>query len=93
MARVPDIVPISDLRQDAAAVLKRVRNSSEPVLITQRGRAAAVLLSVDAYERSEDERQLLRALARGDREISAGTGHDLVEVLREADKLLEENRK
>jgi prevent-host-death family protein len=92
VARVPDIVPISDLRQDAAAVLKRLRKSSDPVFITQRGRAAAVLLSVDVFERSEQERQLLRALARGEKEISAGAGHDLDSVLADADRLLREGK-
>jgi prevent-host-death family protein len=90
MAKVPDIVPISDLRQDAAAVLKRVRSSKAPVVITQRGRATAVMLSVDAYEDSEEERRILKALARGDREIRAGKGASLDSVLREADKLLEQ---
>jgi len=53
MAKVPDIIPITDLRQDAAAALKRLRSSKQPVVITQRGRAAAVLLSLEAYERRE----------------------------------------
>ena len=88
MANVPDIIPITDLRQDAAAALKRVKSSRQPVVITQRGRAAAVLLSLEAYERSEHERQLLRALARGEQEIKAGRGFDLDEVLVEADALL-----
>lgn len=91
MAKVPKIIPISDLRKDAAAVLKRLRRSQEPVVITQRGRAAAVLLSVDTYEQSEEERQILRALARGDREIQSGKGLSLDSVLREADKLLNES--
>jgi len=90
MAKVPKIVPISDLRQDAAAVLKRLSGSREPVVITQRGRAAAVLLSVDTYEQSEEELQILRALARGEREIQVGKGPGLDSVLREADKLLEQ---
>jgi prevent-host-death family protein len=91
MAKIPKIVPISDLRQDAAAVLKRVRNSREPVVITQRGRASAVMLSVDAYEESEEERRILKALARGDREIQAGKGASLDAVLREGGKLLEQD--
>lgn len=91
MAKVPKIIPISDLRQNAAAVLQRLRGSQEPVVITQRGRAAAVLLSVDTYEQSEEERQILRALARGDREIQSGKGPSLDSVLREADKLLNES--
>ena len=88
MARVPTLIPVSDLRQDVADVLKRVRESREPVVITQRGRAAAVMLSVREYERAEYERDLLRALARGDKEIAAGKGHDLDSVLAEADGLL-----
>jgi prevent-host-death family protein len=88
MATVPDIVPITDLRQDAAAALKRVKSSRQPVVITQRGRAAAVLLSLESYERSERERQLLYLLARGEQEITAGKGFDLDEVLAEADALL-----
>jgi prevent-host-death family protein len=88
MPRVPEIIPISDLRQDASSVLKRVRASKDPLVITQRGRAAAVMLSVEEYERSENERQILRLLARGDREIAAGEGFDLDTVLAEADESL-----
>jgi len=88
MAKVPAIIPITDLRQDAAAALKRVKSSRQPVVITQRGRAAAVLVSMEAYERSEHERQFLHLLARGEQEITAGRGFDLDEVLAEADALL-----
>ena len=88
MANVPDIIPVTDLRQDAAAALRRVKSSRQPVVITQRGRAAAVLVSMEAYERSEHERQLLHLLARGEQEITAGRGFDLDEVLAEADALL-----
>ncbi len=90
MQRVPRIVPVTDLRQDAAAVLKRLQASSEPLVITQRGRAAAVLISLEAYERSRQERELLRQLARGEQEIGSGRGHSLDAVLREADALLKD---
>lgn len=88
MAKIPEVVPITDLRQDAAAVLRRVRGRKQPLIITQRGRAAAVMLSLDAYERGEHERQILLLLARGEREMSAGKGHDLDAVLAEADAVL-----
>ncbi len=90
MRKVPTIIPITDLRQDSAAVLRRVRASNEPVVITQRGRAAAVMMSAEAYERSEHDRELLHLLARGEKEIAAGTGHGLGAVLAEADALLAE---
>lgn len=88
MDKIPDIVPVSDFRRDAAAVLRRVRSSREPLVITQRGRAAAVIVSIEEYERAAYERELLRRLARGEKEIAAGEGHDLDSTLAEADAIL-----
>jgi prevent-host-death family protein len=88
MAKVPNIVPITDLRQDAAAIVGRARSKREPIFITQRGRAAAVMVSVEEYERTENERQLLLLLAKGEKEIEAGRGFELDEVLSEADSIL-----
>ena len=88
MAKIPNIIPVTDLRQDAAAALERVRTSKQPVVITQRGRAAAVLLSMEEYERGEHERQLLRLIARGEKEIASGKGFDLDTVLADADAIL-----
>jgi prevent-host-death family protein len=90
MTSIPEIIPVTDLRQDAAAVVKRVRASAEPMVITQRGRAVAVMLSVEAYERAERERQMLLALLRSEHEIAAGEVYDLDEVFAEADALLAE---
>ena len=88
MAKLPRIIPISDLRQNAAAVLRRVRQSRDPIIITQRGRAAAVMLSLEAYRAAEGDRELLISLARGEREIKEGKGHSLRSVLDEADEIL-----
>ena len=88
MAKLPNIIPVTDLRQDAAAVLKQVGQSPEPFVITQRGRAAAVLVSAETYQRAESERQVLRLLAQGEKEIAEGQGFDLDTVLAEADALL-----
>ena len=92
MAKIPSIVPITDLRQDATAIVKRVTASGQPVVITQRGRAAAVMVSMEAYEHSQHELELLRLLARGEKEIEAGKGYDLDVVLAEADSLLKETK-
>jgi prevent-host-death family protein len=90
VGKVPNIIPITDLRLDAAGVLKRVRASREPVFITQRGRATAVMVSAEEYERAEHDREILMLLARGEKEIREGKGHDLESVMAEAYKILEE---
>ena len=88
MGKIPVIVPVSDFRQDAAAVLKRLRSGTGPLVVTQRGRAVAVMQSIEAYEQLERERELLRLLAAGEREIAAGGGYTLADVMKEADALL-----
>lgn len=90
MAKIPSIVPITDLRQGATALVKLVITSREPVFITQRGRASAVMVSVEEYEHTQHELELLRLLARGEKEIEAGKGFELEAVLAEADALLKE---
>jgi len=89
MSAMPNIIPISDLRQDAAGVIKRAAAADEPVFITQRGRASAVLVSSTAYQRTQHELEILRVLARGEAEIAAGVGHELDDVMAEARALLE----
>lgn len=88
MGKLSNIIPISDLRKDASNLLKKLHKSKEPLIITQRGRASAVMIGVDAYEESEHEKELLRLLAKGEKEIEIGQGYDLDTVLAEADALL-----
>lgn len=90
MGKLLDIIPVSDLRQDAAKIMKHLQDSKEPLIITQRGRAAAVMISVEAYKQSEHDKELLRLLAKGDREIEIGEGYNLNNVLAEADTLLDQ---
>jgi len=91
MSAVPDIVPITDLRQNASGIVKRAAASGHPVFITQHGRATAVVVSATAYERAQNELEILRLLARGEAEIGAGVGHDIDDVFAEADRLLGES--
>ncbi len=88
MPSAPKIIPISDLRQNASDVVKSVSSSREPVFITQRGRAAAVMVSMEVYQNAQHEMDILHLLARGEKEIAAGNGYELDNVLKEADLYL-----
>ena len=88
MSKLPHLISISDLRQDAAKVLKLVQDSKEPLIITQRGLAAAVMQSLETFERSERQKDLLCLLIKGEKEIAAGQGYELDAVLAAADALL-----
>ncbi len=52
-----NIIPVTDLQRQAAQILSEL--DSEPVIITQRGRASAVLLSARRYAEIEEDLQML----------------------------------
>jgi prevent-host-death family protein len=54
-----NIIPITDLQRQAAQILEDLQNSNEPFVITQRGRASAVLISAKRYEQIEKDLQML----------------------------------
>ena len=93
MAKTSRAVSVAELRENPAGVVRRVRGSKRPMMLTEKGRAQAVLLSVEAYERGEREREILRELARGEREIAAGRGFSLKRILADADRVLARSRK
>ncbi|MDY0213385.1 MAG: type II toxin-antitoxin system Phd/YefM family antitoxin [Desulfuromonadaceae bacterium] len=90
MTKLPNIILISDLRQKASGILKSVAASREPLFITQRGRATAVMVSIKDYEHIQHELEILRLLAHGEKEIDADTGFDPEKVLAAAYAFLNE---
>lgn len=92
MPRIPKIIPISDLRQNAGGIIRNISSSREPVFITQRGRAAVVMVSMKSHGHAMHENETLRSSARGEKETAAGAGYGLDEVMREADKILNGER-
>ena len=67
-----DIQPVSDFRANAAETIRRVRENGRPIILTQNGRSAAVLLDVGAYQALVEENELLRDLHAGLDDMRAG---------------------
>ena len=67
-----DVRPVSDLRRKAHEVVNHARSSRRPLLITQRGRGAAVLIAVEEWEERQARAELLEAIVRGERDFAEG---------------------
>lgn len=75
-----NIVPVSDFKAKAADWLRRLGESSEPVIITQNGKAAAVVLSPAAYDELTERFRFMESVERGLADVEAGrvTPHEEV---------------
>lgn len=67
-----DIKPVSDFRANSAALLRQVRESGRPIVLTQRGRSAAVVVDVGTYQALLDELDELRDVHRGLADLAEG---------------------
>lgn len=50
---MPNIRPVSDLRNNFADISRTVHESSEPVFLTKNGYGDMVVMSMEAYERHQ----------------------------------------
>lgn len=76
-----DVRPVTEFRAHTSAVLDQVHATKRPVILTQHGRSAAVLLDVEVYEDLLDEVALLRDVRVAEAQLDAGEGipHEAVE--------------
>ena len=78
-----NIVPVSDFKANAAAWLRRLGENSEPIVITQNGKAAGVLLSPAAYDELIERFRFVRSVEQGLADAEAGRTTPHKEVVAE----------
>jgi prevent-host-death family protein len=76
-----DVLPVTEFRSHTSAVLEQVQRTKRPVILTQHGRSAAVLLNVDVYEDLIEEVAVIRDIRTAEAQLDAGMGipHEVVE--------------
>ena len=87
------IEPVSSLRSRSAELIRRARDTGQPIVITQNGKATAVLQDVESFERQRKALLLLRYLAQGEEEVSSGKGVPHGKAVRLFEKKLKELRR
>jgi antitoxin YefM len=67
-----DIQPVSELEAKAANLLRQVQETRRPVVLTEGGKGAAVLVDLESYQGLLEEIELLRDVHRGLADAEAG---------------------
>ncbi len=75
-----DVVPLSDLKVNPGKIVNRAKDTHRPILLTSRGRGIAVVQGLDEYEKNEEEREFMKAIAQGLMDIGDGRELELDEV-------------
>ena len=70
---MPNIRPISDLRNNSNEISEFCRTTREPVFITKNGVGDMVVMSIEMYERQQAQLDFYVKLAEAEAEIANGT--------------------
>lgn len=82
-----DIVSLSDFKSHAAKMLQQIRESHRPIIITQNGRPAGVLISPAEFDHLAEQSRFLSAVQSGLDDVTQGrvlTDEELGRALDEA---------
>jgi prevent-host-death family protein len=76
LSTLPDVRPVSDLRQNMAEVMESIDSEKRPVILTKHGRGKYILLSIDDYNRLTALNILYKAIDEGIADAEAGRVSD-----------------
>ncbi len=82
-----DIMSLSDFKNHASKVLARIQSSKRPIVITQNGKATAVLMAPAEYDQLSEHSRFVTTVYQGLDDVKKGR----INTDEEMDKVLEEN--
>jgi prevent-host-death family protein len=65
---------LADFRANLASVVRQVQRTKRPVILTQHGKSAAVLVNAAEYDALVDRAELLDDVRAAEAELEAGHG-------------------
>jgi antitoxin YefM len=73
-----DVKPLSEFRANVASFIDKIRRTKRPLVITQRGKSAAIMMDVTEYEALLEKLELLSDIQVAESQVKQGTGlsHD-----------------
>jgi prevent-host-death family protein len=91
MPSIPQIRPVSDLRNNFSEISRQVHDTNEPVYLTRNGRGDMVVMSMEAYEQNRYESEVYLKLREAEIEAKSTTRrHSLEEVMDSMEKIISE---
>ncbi|MCH7677533.1 type II toxin-antitoxin system Phd/YefM family antitoxin [candidate division KSB1 bacterium] len=86
---VNNIRPLTDFRNKMKEYIKELNEHKKPIVLTQHGKSAAVLLSAEKFQEMQDQIEFMRKVARGLEDYKSGRVHSIQGTFDEVDKIID----
>ena len=67
-----DIIPIGEFKKQMTKWLRTAKTTGHPLVITQNGKPAAVVLSPEEFDKMEYQMRFLKSVNKGLKEVESG---------------------
>ncbi len=74
------ILSLSDFKADASQLLKQLHENSRPLVLTQNGRARAVIHDYEDYQRQQQSLLMLKLMVQGEADMQSDRARPQDEV-------------
>jgi len=64
--------PLTEVRRHTSEVFEEVRNTKQPIVVTEHGRSAGVIMDPEMFDLLSERLQILEEIALGEMEIASG---------------------
>lgn len=80
MLKATHTKPLTEVRRHTAEVFEEVRLTQQPVIVTEHGRSAGVILDAETFDLMRERLAILEEIARGEMDLAAGNHVSWAEV-------------
>ena len=76
-----DIIPIGEFKSNISKWINKTKNTGQPVVITQNGRPAAVIIAPDDFDELQHTKYFIESVSRGIADAEAGNVFNTDQIL------------
>ncbi len=85
---IRNIKPLSEFRNNLKKYIQELNSTKKPMVITQHGKSAAVVLNVDKFQQMQDQIDFMKKIVRGLEDYKKDKFHSKSEVFSEISKII-----
>jgi len=89
MENVYNTRPLTDFKNNITEYIKELNENKKPIVLTEHGKSAAVLLSAEKFQEMQDQIDFMRKVAQGLEDYKNNRIHSVDETFAALDKIID----
>ncbi len=85
---VNNIRPLTDFRNKMKEYIKELNEHKKPIILTQQGKSAAVLLNAEKFQEMQDQIEFMRKVAQGLEDYQSSRVHSIQDTFDAVDRII-----